>query len=76
MSDTPDLAALTPVARRSASYYRDMAIACRRSAAIERAHRGGVAADRLVHARVPQQAACAIRRLLGIMADATTAGAA
>lgn len=33
---TPDLSALTAVSQRSTTYYRDMAQACRRSAAIER----------------------------------------
>ncbi len=43
---------LTPTSRRSVSYYRDMAAACHRSAAIERAqaHSGDPDA-RLTHAR-------------------------
>lgn len=34
---TPDLSVLAAVSQRSTTYYRDMAQACRRSAAIERA---------------------------------------
>lgn len=55
--NTPDLSALTAVSQRSTTYYRDMAQACRRSAAIERAqvargpederHEHGAKADRL-----------------------------